>query len=111
MEGGAEVSELAAERGWARRWPALETEGGRRGRKVEVVEWVWSDCKGVGSERLWAVVGSVKEEEEKSQAGIGRHCIRRMWPRVGQECLRSRTVFTVGESSAKSKERLDMRDH
>ena len=38
VEGGAEVSELAAERGWALRWPALEQEGGRRSRKVEVVK-------------------------------------------------------------------------
>lgn len=42
VEGGAEVSELFSGTGWGGgwelQWPAPEKEGGRWGRKVEVVE-------------------------------------------------------------------------
>ena len=41
-------------------WPALEKEGGRRGRKVEVVELDLEHSNGIGSYRGWAVVRGLK---------------------------------------------------
>ena len=48
---------------------------------------------------LWSE--ELKEEEEKSEQGSGRHYIRRMWPRVDSQREGSR---------AKSKESLNIKD-
>ena len=48
--------EQAGEQGWElRRWPVVEKEGGRRGVRWRLWNWVWSGCKGIGSDRWWAV--------------------------------------------------------
>ena len=47
---------------WEQRWwwPALEKEGGRRGAKWRLWNWIWSCCKGIGSDSGWAVGGRIE---------------------------------------------------
>ena len=45
--------EQAGEQGWElRRWPVVEKEGGRRGVRWRLWNWVWSSYNGVGSRRV-----------------------------------------------------------
>ena len=71
--------------------------------------WIWSGCNGIGSDRGWAMVGRVKEEEEKSEQGSGDIVLGRCGPEWA-EYLRSRTGFSEGGSRAKSEESLNIRD-
>ena len=45
--------EQAGEGVWElRRWPVVEKEGGRRGVRWRLWNWVWSSYNGVGSRRV-----------------------------------------------------------
>ena len=65
VEGRAEVSELTSRKGRGR---GLGVEGGLRLRRREgggsvrwrLRNWIWSGCKGIGSDRGWAVVRVVE---------------------------------------------------
>ena len=49
----------------------LEKEGGRRGLRWRLWNWIWSGCKGIGNARGGLWLEGLKEEEEKSEQGSG----------------------------------------